>query len=159
NNAIRAEDVLLALRVSPAELFPAPSRIEQDPDAIPRQQEADIGAAIATSTVPVLVSATSGVGKSILATRLGPLMPPGSATIVYDCFGNGEYRQLTHSRHPHSVALVQIANELASMGLCEPLLPAGVADAREYMRSFIGRLTEAAATLRAQSPSSIIAIV
>lgn len=159
NNAIVAADVLYALRASPEDLFPAPSRLEPDPGAIPRQQEAEIGAAIIAAAMPVLVSATGGVGKSVLATRLGTLMPAGSATIIYDCFGNGEYRQLAHARHPHGVALVQIANELAALGLCEPLLPSSRADPREYMRAFIGRLSEAAITLRIQSPLSLITII
>ncbi|ATC33024.1 hypothetical protein CA606_12190 [Caulobacter vibrioides] len=159
DNAIVAGDVLYALRASPEDLFPAPSRLEPDPGAIPRRQEAEIGAAIVTATMPVLVSATGGVGKSVLATRLGTLMPSGSTTIVYDCFGNGEYRQLAHARHPHSVALVQIANELAALGLCEPLLPSSGADPREYMRAFVGRLGEAAIALRTGSPSSLITII
>lgn len=159
NNAIVAEDVLHALRVSPEDLFPAPSRLEADPKAIPRQQEAEIATAIIGASAPVLVSATGGVGKSVLATRLGALMPSGSATIVYDCFGNGEYRQLAHARHPHSVALPQIANELAALGLCEPLLPSSAAQPRDYMRAFIDRVGEAVATVRAQASSALVTIV
>jgi hypothetical protein len=47
--------------------------------------------------------------------------------IVYDCFGAGRYRNRSELRHRHKDAFVQISNELATKGLCSPLLYTGVA--------------------------------
>ena len=156
--SITPEDVLLALNVGREDLFPAPSRLDDDPHAIPRDQETEIGIAAAAATNPILIAASGGVGKSVLATRLGQHMPLGSQTVVYDCFGNGEYRQVAHARHLPRVALVQIANELASRGLCDPLIP-GPGDAQSFMRAFLGRLTQAAAAVHSVSADALLLIV
>ncbi len=159
NPTITATDVLQALHVGPERFLPAPSRLEPDPAAIQRRQEAQIGAAVVAATVPVLLMAPSGVGKSVLAMRLATFMPPGSATLVYDCFGNGEYRQLAHARHPHKIALVQMANELAIRGLCDPLLPTSTADSQDYMRGFVGRLAQAVVSVRSAVPDALVTLV
>lgn len=157
--AIRVADVLMALGVGPNQIFPAPSQLVADPDAVPRRQERDIADQIAQAAEPVLILASGGVGKSVLATRLAGLMPPGSQTVLFDCFANGEYRQPANLRHPHRKALVQIANELASRGLCLPLIPTGAADAQDYVRGLVDRLTQASLAVRAKAPDGLVVIL
>lgn len=157
--AIRVEDVLMALGVGPNQLFPAPSKLVADSDAVPRRQERDIADRIAQASAPVLILASGGVGKSVLATRLSDLMPAGSQTVLFDCFANGEYRQPANLRHPHRKALVQIANELATRGLCLPLVPTLAADAQDYMRGLIDRLTQASLAVRAKAPEGLVVIL
>lgn len=159
NPAITAGDVRLALRVSETDFLPAPSRLAFDPQAIPRAQELEIAGAIVAADRPVLVTAPGGVGKSVLATRLPGLMPPGSATFVYDGYGNGGYRRLAEARHPHKIGLVQITNEMATAGLCDVLLPGSGADAQDYMRGFESRLAQAVAAVRIAAPDAIVTIV
>ena len=117
NPAITKIDVLRALRTDERDLAPAPCLIEQIDEAVPREQEpALVGAIVGAAGRPVIVHADAGVGKSIFSTRIGISLPAGSVSILYDCFGNGQYRSATGYRHRHRTALVQIANELSGLG-------------------------------------------
>lgn len=153
DNKIMKHDVLRALGVEVRDLFPAASHLEELTQPVVRAQQSDIVAQIISAgSHPVLLHAEGGVGKSVFANGLAAALPAGSESIVYDCFGNGTYRSATGSRHPHKKALVQIANELASRGLCHPLIPSPKADPSSYLRAFLHRLTQAAATLRQATP-------
>ncbi|XXY44993.1 AVAST type 3 anti-phage nuclease/ATPase Avs3a [Sorangium sp. So ce269] len=160
NPSIAKMDVLRALQTNETDLFRAPCLIEQIDDAVPREQETElISAIIGAVGRPVLVSADAGVGKSIFATRIGISLPAGSVTILYDCFGSGQYRSSTGYRHRHRTALVQIANELSARGLCHPLIPTANADASAYMRAFVHRVTQAASIIRARNADALLCIV
>lgn len=149
NNVIRKHDVLRALGTDVRELFPAENKLEQLADPIPRAYESDIVAKIVgAGSHPVLLHAEGGVGKSVLVSRLAGALPAGSVCAVYDCFGSGMYRQPTAYRHTHDVALVQVANELATRGLCHPLIPSPKAGGPSYLRAFLSRLAQAAGALR-----------
>ncbi len=123
DSCIRKTDLLRALGIEEDDITPAPYRMTTTVDAVPRLQQAEIVAEILNADSPIIIHAEGGVGKSVLSQRIGPNLPTGSIAIVYDCFGNGEYRQPSSLRHSHKGALVQIANELATFGLCDPLLP------------------------------------
>jgi len=69
-----------------------------------------------------IIHASGGVGKTVLARLFCQQMPSGSHGVVYDCFGSGQYRTISRPRHSADKVLVQIINELASEGLCAPLL-------------------------------------
>lgn len=153
-------DVLRALKTDERDLFPAPCRIEQLPNAVAREQEAAFLRNIAeASGRPVVVHADGGIGKSIFATRIKLGLPPGSFSVLYDCFGNGQYRSVTGYRHRHKDALVQIANELAGVGLCHPLIPTPHAEPSDYMRAFLYRLKQSVASLRTSHPDALLCIV
>lgn len=156
---IVADDILTQLHLGRDDLLPAPSRLVRDPQAVPREQEAEIAAAIRAADRPVIIQAAGGVGKSVLATRLPDLMPPGSVTVVFDSYANGEYRQERHYRHTHNKGLVQIANELAFQGLCLPLLPTFRSDTSAYMRSFVDRLAQVSLVVRANAPEALVVLV
>lgn len=158
--AITKMDVLRALQTDEAELFPCPCMIGPIHDAVPRRQEKTlVDAIVAAEGRPVIVQADAGVGKSVFSTRIGSSLPAGSVSIVYDCFGNGQYRNASGYRHRHRTALVQIANELSAIGLCHPLIPALSADPSAYMRAFLHRLHQAISILRAQSADAVIAVI
>jgi hypothetical protein len=113
-------------------------------DAVLREQETDLIDKIAHAHhTPVIVHAASGVGKSAFSSRIGQGLPAGSLCIIYDFFGNGQYRSATGYRHRHKDALVQIANELAGRGFCHPLIPTPHADSSDYLRAFLHRLNQA----------------
>lgn len=142
-----------------AHLFPARCLIEKLEKVIPRDQESEIiGQIVATAGRPIIIHAAGGVGKSIFSTRIAEGTPKGSFTVLYDCFGNGEYRNPTHYRHWHKDALVQIANELAANGLCHPLIP-GPSDPLAFLKAFIYRLKQCIVALRAQHPEALLCIV
>lgn len=159
NPAITKIDVLRALQTDENELFPSPCLIQSIDDAVPREQEASLVEAIVGAPYkPVIVYADAGVGKSIFSTRIGKYLPTGSISILYDCFGNGQYRSATGYRHRHRTALVQIANELSSFGLCHPLIPTN-SDIPAYMRAFMHRVAQSSSLLRARNGDAILCIV
>lgn len=140
---IRRQDVLHAIGAREHDLFPAPSLIETPQQIVPREQLPSIVAEIVACTVPIILQAEGGVGKSITATTLPEQLPPSSIGFVYDCFGNGGYRSASEYRHRPQDGLVQLANEMASAGLCDPLLPSNKADDSAYVRAFISRVRQA----------------
>ncbi|WP_145562674.1 AVAST type 3 anti-phage nuclease/ATPase Avs3a [Yersinia canariae] len=158
--AITRMDVLRALGVDETDLFPAPCLIEKIENVIPRIQEVSLVKNIVESMgSPIIVHADAGVGKSIFSTRIHQHLPEGSVSILYDCFGNGQYRNASAYRHHHRTALVQIANEIASHGLCYPLIPNASTDISHYMRAFMHRISQGISTLRASHPDAILCII
>lgn len=151
NPSITKMDMLRELRTDEAQLFPAPCLINKIDQAIPRQHEDMIVRSIIEAAgVPVVVHADAGIGKSVFATNIGSNLPEGSVSLLYDCFGNGQYRSVTGYRHGHRIALVQLANELAALGLCHLLIPTLNADISAYMRAFMHRVRQAVSMLRAR---------
>jgi hypothetical protein len=159
NPTITKIDVLRALKTDESRLFPANCLIAHVSDAIPREQEPELIRQIVEAGGPVIIHASGGVGKSVFATRIGQGLPQGSVCILYDCFGNGQYRSATGYRHRHKDALVEIANELAAKSLCHLLIPAAYADAAAHVRAFLYRLGQAAKLLRLANPNALLCIV
>ncbi|KQM62615.1 MULTISPECIES: hypothetical protein [unclassified Sphingomonas] len=156
---IRLETVLQAFGVDdPAKLFPAPSEFEDLKKPVVRRQEPELAEVIRTAATPILVTASGGTGKSIIAQRIAGSLPAGSETVLFDGFAGGRYRVPSERRHRHDVGLVQLANELAGRGLCDVLLPVGGGD-RELLVAFRDRLRQAAALVRKRSPDALVAVV
>tara|TARA_R110001583_G_scaffold195516_1_gene374938 strand:- start:816 stop:6956 length:6141 start_codon:yes stop_codon:yes gene_type:complete len=159
DGSIRRRDVLRALHVDAADLLPAPSLISEPMEVLRREQYTDILATLLTARQPVVIHADGGVGKSILSAHLSRSMPTGSVAVLYDCFGNGTYRQALNYRHRYRDALVQIANELSGQQLCLPLIPSQNTDAKQFMRAFVSRLKQSIGLLRARTPDSKLCII
>ena len=160
NPMITKMDVLRVLKTDESRLYPAPCLIESIDNAVPREQEADlVQAIIQAENQPVVVHALAGVGKSVFSTRIPTGLPQGSISVLYDCFGNGQYRSATGYRHRHQEALVQISNELAAKGFCHPLIPTVNADASVYVRAFTYRLKQAIKLIRLEDPRAVLCIV
>lgn len=160
NPSIERMDVLRALKTDEERLYPAPCLIEQLKDPVPREQEGDlVKAIVGAGSRPVIVHAEGGIGKSIFATRIHFGLPRGSTSVLYDCFGNGQYRSATGYRHRHKDALVQIVNELAGNSLCHLLIPTSNAGAPDYLKAFIFRLKQAVGLLRAENPQALLCII
>lgn len=157
--SIRRHDVLRALKATEDQLQPAPCLISDTTHTLPREQEREVLRVLLTAEDAIVIHADGGVGKSVLAARLAASMPTGSVAVLYDCFGDGLYRNALHFRHRHRDALVQIANELAARGLCHPLIPSAHADAKQYMRAFAGRLAQAVGLLRARTPDASLCLI
>jgi hypothetical protein len=152
--------VLTALGVPPGDLLPAPSLIASVPHVVATQQTRRVVEQIAgAASGPVIVHAAGGVGKSVFATQIEQQLPAGSLALVYDCFGNGGYRAPSTPRHQHHQALVQLANEMAVRGLCDPLIPVPTAQPSDYSRAFLSRISAAARALSASSPDALLAVV
>lgn len=160
NPAITRMDVLRALKTNESHLYPAPCMIKDLDNAVPREQEPELLETIArASGIPIVVHAAAGVGKSVFATRIKLGLPAGSSSVLYDCFGNGQYRSASGYRHRHRDALVQIANELAAKGLCHPLIPSSHAEPSDYVKAFTYRLKQGITSLRSKNPQALLCII
>ncbi len=156
---IRREDVLLRLGVSsPDELFPARPRFDALGSLVVREQHADLVRHVLDESAPAIIHAEGGVGKTVAARQIADSLPPGSLGIVYDSFGSATYRNPAQPRHRPRDALVQIANELAARGLCQPLLP-GDAEPAEFFRAFTTRLQQAATALAEITPGAKLVVL
>lgn len=159
SKTIRKTDVLAQLEVEEEDLFPAPSRIETPAWRVKRPAVASIMGRILGADSPVLVHATGGVGKSDLAVSVSDHLPAGSAAVIYDCFGDGDYMRGSSPRHRHECALVQIANDLAARGLCLPLLRTARATDADYLRELWRRLEAAVRELRSSNPEALVLVM
>ncbi|MCH7310542.1 hypothetical protein [Acinetobacter sp. ANC 4805] len=152
-------EVLRALKTNPDDLFPVKNLIKQLENIVDRPIVRTLINIINEShSQKFIIQAEGGVGKSILSTQLHNYIPSGSLTIVYDCFGNGDYRQSSSARHTHKIALVQIANELAGLGLCHPLIPTASAGPSEYIKAFLFRLKQVSERFSNKSKQLFIVI-
>lgn len=160
NPSITKLDILRALGTDEDYLFPAQNLISLPDFVIQREGEGQlVQEIIDAGTSPVIVHAEGGVGKSVFAARIGKYLPPGSISVVYDCFGNGEYRAPSHPRHGARQALVQIANELASGTHCRPIVPSGRADDTAYFIAFSTRIGQALNSIRQVERDALLCIV
>lgn len=160
DNVVIRSTVLTALRVPPTELLPAPNLIAATPRLVTTQQTQQIVVEIVQSAgQPVIVHAAGGVGKSVFTTQVEHHLPPGSLAVVYDCFGNGGYRAPSTPRHQHRQALVQLSNEMAAHGLCDPLVPVHTAQPADFSRAFLIRVRAAARAISASSPGALLVVV
>ncbi|USX22501.1 hypothetical protein NHH82_10235 [Oxalobacteraceae bacterium OTU3REALA1] len=160
NPAITRIDILRVIGCDDDDLFPAKNVITVPSFIVPRNSEISLVQSIVDAgTAPVIVHAEGGIGKSVFASRIDAHLPVGSVAIVYDCFGNGQYRSPSFPRHGSREGLVQIANELASRTLCPPLIPSGQAKDADYFRAFLTRVGQAVATLRELHKEALLCIV
>lgn len=140
-------------------IFPAPSNFEHLDDALKRNEYIRLADEILKDENTKIITATGGIGKSIFTGMLSSLLGEDNITIIYDCFGNGTYRNRLMFRHRHRDALVQIVNELANLGYCEPLIPVDK-DPDWISESFQARITDAVLRHKEKHPNGklIIAI-
>nr|WP_291939011.1 hypothetical protein [Chryseobacterium sp.] len=161
NGKIVKEDILQRFGVSSErELYPAEPIWEELTKRIPRSQHAELSREIHNSKNSIIIHAEGGVGKSVFTRQFIENLPEGSVGIGYDCFGAGKYRNPSETRHRHKEAMVQISNELATMGLCEPLIPSNnTSSERELTRMFLYRLENAVKNLRKAFSSATLTLL
>lgn len=147
-NVIVRTDVLAALGLSDdRDLLPAPASFPPIGKVVDRVQLDDAIQRISRLTRPLVVHAEGGFGKTVFISSLAARLSHEHETILFDCFGMGQYRASDDSRHLPSRGLVHIANELACRGLCDPMLPS-TSNSEDILRAFRMRLEQAVATLR-----------
>lgn len=160
NKQIVREDILLRFEVtSERDLYPAPYELEKIDNPIPRNQHKELLANILNASTPIIIHADGGVGKSIFAYQITQSLPNGSFGIIYDCFGRGSYLNRSKFRHRHCDALIQIVNELAIKGLCNPLIAKSYTKDDEIMRSFLSRIETAVSSLRERNETAVLVIL
>lgn len=151
-------DVLTAFGCREDELAPAP-RLLDDTPFIARDAYSGLADRILGTYRSMVITAEGGVGKSTFARALPDLLSDRADVIVYDCFGNGDYRNPAHPRHRHRDGLVQLATEIAGLGLCFPIVHAGNLAPEEYTKAFVRRLEQASEMLRQNGDRQLVILV
>ena len=160
NGEIIREDILKKFGItSERDLYPAKKEFEKLGNVILRKQHHTLLNNILTSTSPIIIHASGGVGKSVFAQQIIKSLPLDSFGIVYDCFGGGRYLNRSEPRHRYRDALVQIANELATQGLCNPLIVQSQDLEDQILRSFLNRVKEAIDSLRKTNENAALVIL
>jgi hypothetical protein len=160
DGTISREDILKRFGIyNEKDLFPAPAIWEKAENIIEREQHGELITNVSNSLHATIVHAPGGVGKSIFCKQLVNSLPLDSVGIAYDCFGAGRYRNRSEPRHRHREALVQIVNELAIKGLCDPLLVQDTSHDSDIMKKFLWRIEAAVKILRQTSKSAILFIL
>lgn len=158
SGAILKADVLTAFGCREDELAPAPCLLEDMP-FIARNAYRDLADRILETSGSMVLTAEGGVGKSTFARALPDLLSERADAIIYDCFGNGNYRNPAHSRHRHRDGLVQLATEIAGLGLCLPIVHAGNLAPEEYTKAFVRRLAQASKMLLSSGNRELVIVV
>jgi hypothetical protein len=160
NGEINKEEVLKRFGVtSEKQLFPAPPLFEELDKITIRDQYHTLLENITNSEHPQIINAEGGVGKSVFSQYILNALPNGSLGIAYDCFGSGKYRSRSEPRHKHRDALVQIINELASIGLCERILVKDTTQESDIMRDFLSRIEITIKSLKKSVSSAKLFII
>ena len=150
NNLIRREDVLDALGCETEDLFPAETRFIDVGEVVKRPAVHELETLIEENNSPIFINAEGGVGKTVFIQSLAIELSGKYEIVVFDCFGGGSYRSENQGRHLPKIGLVQIINELASRGLCDPLLPSD-SDSIGLIKAARKRLSQANETIQKQS--------
>ncbi|MEI8102751.1 MAG: ATP-binding protein [Chlorobium sp.] len=147
-NLITRTDILAVFQVSyPEDLLPCPSALTDVGEVLDREQLADAIAMIPTLSVPLLVHAAGGVGKTVFLESMAARIAEHCEVLFFDCFGGGAYRSPADARHLPKRGLVHIANTLAFRGFCDPILP-DTPDVETLLRTFRRRLVQCISTTR-----------
>lgn len=155
---ILKSDVLTAFGCREDELAPAPCLLD-DTRFIARDAYRDLADRILETPGSMVLTAEGGVGKSTFARALPDLLSDRADVIIYDCFGNGNYRNPAHPRHRHRDGLVQLATEIAGLGLCFPIVHAGNLAPEEYTKAFVRRLDQASEMLMQSGNRQLVIVV
>jgi hypothetical protein len=158
---ILPEDVLKRFGcTSKEDLYPAPVEYEKNTVFILTTQHQGLIRVVLESKNPVIIHAAGGIGKSVFAQTIPLYLTGTNIAVVYDCFGAGKYRNPSKPRHRHRDGLIQIINELAGEGLCDPLIAQSAALDDQILRMFLSRLTDAINCLRlADNEAQIIVAI
>ncbi len=157
-NLIRRTDILAAFEVGdPKDLLPCESKRPNVGQILERGQLADAIARSSHMTLPLLIHAPGGVGKSVFMDILASKLSADHEVVSFDCFGGGAYRSPEDARHLPNRGLIHIANTLAFRGLCDPILPDSP-DVPRLLRTFRRRLIQCLKTISRVTPGRKLAL-
>ncbi|KTD91643.1 hypothetical protein [Pseudoalteromonas sp. H71] len=160
SKVIKQEDMLEAFdAISMDDFFPAPPLFEPIENYIPRDQQVRIVNAIKGAKTHTVITASGGVGKSILSSNLATEFETSSVVIPYDCFGNGSYRRVSSQRHEVKHAYAQIINTMATLGLCDQVIPSRNEPDDYWTKLFLNRINEACNSLKSQDSNALLVLI
>ena len=146
-NLITRTDVLAVLKIGdPSDLLPCAPAFVDIGSVLERKQLHEAIKHIRTQSLPLLIHASGGTGKTVFMDSLASKLANDYEIVFFDCFGGGAYRSSEDARHLPNKGLVHIANTLAFRGLCDPILPDST-DLQSLLRTFRRRLKQSVSTL------------
>lgn len=134
------------------DLFPSRPQFEDLPVCSMRSEQRKIFDDLISSEGNMIIHALGGVGKTVTARMFADSIPLHSKAVLFDCFGDGLYRSIHSPRHTADKVFVQIINELAFMGLCEPLIARGQ-PVNELLKEFTQRVIESVESIKESCPT------
>jgi len=157
-NLIRRTDVLAALQIGdPKDLLPCAAALVDVGKVLERLQLREAMTRIGSTSTPLLIHATGGVGKTVFMDSLASKVASDHEVVFFDCFGGGAYRSPEDARHLPKKGLIHIANTLAFRGLCDPMLPDSP-DVHTLLSTFRRRLTQCLNTILRVMPGRKLSI-
>lgn len=139
-------------------LFPVPADLRLVANPIPRIPTKKLLDTVIGGERLVCVHGPAGCGKTTTMVQLTGLLPKGSVSVMFDCYGAGRYAYSNDRRHLPENAFLQIANELA-LNQGTPFLLARSGRNPASIRSFLERIDRSAALLARAKPDAILAIL
>lgn len=160
DGVIHPEDILKRFGcTSVRDMYPVPAEFEKTIDIILTEQQNELIKIILKSQEAIIIHAAGGVGKSVFAREIPFFLTDDSVAVIYDSFGAGKYRNRSQPRHRYRDGLIQIVNELAGKGLCDPLIAQSAALEDEILRKFLSRLQTTIENLKKINKKAQIIIV
>ena len=137
-------------------LFPREPRLEPLGAVIPRAVTGELAKAVVTHPL-VGFHGEGGCGKTTTAQTLEAQLPPGSCTILYDCYGAGAYRDQSQPRHRPFEAFMQLSNELARVTNTPLFFP--YSNRSDMASAFRNKLVTAAELFASERPGALLVIL
>lgn len=161
----RAKDVITEHRLltwfaatNRESLFPSPPDLKEIPDAIQRPASTEVLDHLARGERMVLLHGVGGCGKTTVTQQLRQKLPPGSVSVLFDCFGGGQYIHSDDKRHRPENAFLQITNEVA-FALNVPLYISRSVNHPADIRILLSKLRLAGNALQKINPSALLVFI
>ncbi len=115
HGGLTADDVLAELGAPElVDLYPAPPRLPDVPDPLPAPGAKAVAEAVLGNMRQLIVAhGPAGAGKTTALRQVESHLPDGSALVLYDCYGAGDYLSSGEERHVPQRFATQVINELA----------------------------------------------
>lgn len=141
------------------EMFPAPAHIPVMGEYIERDATKQLTSELLNFTIePICFHASGGTGKTTLVSNIEKYLPEDSVSILYDCYGGGEYLQPAFPRHESYKAIIQICNEIALKCGTQFLFEKNLSDS-DFLRQFLVRINLAIKYIKKLNPSAVLVII
>ena len=137
-------------------LFPAVGDFKPVQNAILRKPATRVSEAVIEGSRITLLHGPAGCGKTTTIGQVEKLLPPGSAFVLFDCYGAGRYVRTNDRRHLPQNAFSEIANEL-SLKLGIPFFLAATPNSANVLH-FLAHIQRAGEALAKSQPDALITI-
>ncbi|MGH1417900.1 MAG: ATP-binding protein [Hyphomicrobiaceae bacterium] len=136
--------------------FPREPLLEQLGAVITREVTDTLTKAVEVHSL-VCFHGEGGCGKTTTAQSLEAALPPGSRTVLYDCYGAGSYRDQSQSCHQPYEAFMQLSNELARVTNTPLFFP--FVNRSDMASAFRKKLVAAAELFALDQPKALLVIL